>query len=233
MQNNTLNSANVQKTAFRELMKGVATCIPGHVLALLENGAKQRAQVQIGIQRIDINGAVFNPPPIIDVPICFIGDDYVVEYQINAGCEGMIFFSQRCVDGWKNTGGIADNPLGRFHSLQDAFFIPGFRSLANVLPDFQNNGIRMRNKSGNQFAWLKNDGSIAVENSAGHIRISPDGVVTINGVTFQTNGDVESPTEIKSNTMTATTNGTFGGKSMIDHVHIGVEAGPSNTGVPL
>jgi hypothetical protein len=145
----------------------------------------------------------------------------------------MIFFSQRCVDGWKNTGGIADNPLGRFHSLQDAFFIPGFRSLGNILPDFQNNGIRMRNRSGNQFAWLKNDGSIAVENSAGHIRISADGVVTINGVTFQTNGDVESPTEIKSNTMTATTNGTFGGKSMIDHVHIGVQSGPSNTGVPL
>jgi hypothetical protein len=117
--------------------------------------------------------------------------------------------------------------------LQDAFFIPGFRSLGNILPDFQNNGIRMRNRSGNQFAWLKNDGSIAVENSAGHIRISADGVVTINGVTFQTNGDVESPTEIKSNTMTATTNGTFGGKSMIDHVHIGVQSGPSNTGVPL
>ena len=86
-----------------------------------------------------------------------------------------------------------------------------------MLPDFQNNGIRLRNEAGDQFAWLKNDGSIAVENAAGHIRIAADGTVTINGATITPAGDVVSAT----------------GVSLSTHVHGGVQSGGSNTGAPV
>lgn len=178
MESNALNATNLQVESFRELMKSVCTCIPGYVSALLDNGKNQRVQVQIGVQRVDINGAVFNPPPIIDVPVLFPGGDYVIEYEIAQGCEGMIFFSQRCVDGWKNTGGIAANPLGRFHHMQDAFFVPGFRSLAGVITDFQNNGIRIRDKTGTRNIWIKNDGSIVVKNGAAITTYGVDNSVT-------------------------------------------------------
>jgi hypothetical protein len=206
------------KNVFREMMKGVYTCTPGHIVTF--DPATQLAQVQIGIVRVDIDGAEFNPPPIIEVPVCFMGNAWTVEYQIDTGCEGLIFFSQRCIDGWIQTGGIAANPLGRFHDMQDAFILPGFRSIPNAISDFQNNGIRIRNASGNQFAWLKNDGSIAVENGAGHIRMAADGVVTINGVTFDTQSNVTTPTKIKSKDNEATNSLVIANKEMKNHIHL-------------
>ena len=154
--------AKLIRDSFREILKGVCTSLPGHVLTF--DPVKQLAQVQPGIARVDINGAEFTIPPIIEVPVYFPGGDYSVEYQIDAGCEGDILFSQRCIDGWVQSGGVAANPIGRFHNMQDAMFLPGFRSVPNALPDFQNNGVRMRNRAGSQFVWLKNDNSISMDN---------------------------------------------------------------------
>lgn len=220
----TLTSSSLARQSFREMMKSVYTCIPGHVITLINGGQQQRAQVQAGVLRVDINGATFQLPPVINVPVHFPGGDFAVEYQIEQGCEGMIYFSQRCVDGWKQTGGIAQNPIGRFHDLQDAFFIPGFRSDKNVLPDFQNNGIRLRNKSGSQFAWLKNDDSIVVENGLGHIRMATDGTVTINNVVITPEGLITTPENI-----------VWGGGAISgeDHVHSNVEPGSGNSGPPV
>lgn len=202
------SGSQVQKVAFTENMKTVYTSIPGHILSF--DAATQRAQVQIGIQRVDINGISWIPAPIVDVPVCFPGDDFVLEYQVNPGCEGIVHFSQRCIDGWKQTGGTADNPVSRFHNQQDAMFVPGIRSLPNAVENFSNDGIKLRNKSGTQYAWLKSDGSlvfgnekatlnigsdgaVSMFNASGSIEIMSDGTVVINGVTFTTQGRITPP----------------------------------------
>lgn len=201
------------------MMKGVCTSIPGHILTF--NPETQLAQVQVGIVRVDINDATFEVGPIIETPVYFPGGDYCVEYQIDPGCEGDILFSQRCIDGWVQSGGIAANPIGRFHNMQDAMFLPGFRSIPNALPDFKNNGVRLRNREGTQFAWLKNDGSIFIENPAGHIRLEANGTVKINGATITAGGDVI----------------TAGGISLSNHIHLGSPTAPngpvSDTGKPI
>lgn len=206
------------RSAFINMMKGVCTSIPGHILTF--NPETQLAQVQVGIVRVDINDATFEVGPIIETPVYFPGGAFCVEYQIDPGCEGDILFSQRCIDGWIQSGGIAANPIGRFHNMQDAMFLPGFRSIPNALPDFQNNGIRLRNREGNQFAWLKNDGSIFIENGFGHVRLEANGTVKINGATVTTGGDVVSA----------------GGVSLSNHAHIGSPTAPSgpvsDTGAP-
>lgn len=212
------------REAFREMMKGVATSVPGHILAF--DPATQLAQVQIGITRVDLNGATFDPPAIIETPVYFPGGAYHVEYQIDPGDEGDILFSQRCVDGWLQSGGIAANPIGRFHDPQDAFFLPGFRSLPNALPAFQNNGIRLSNLTGTQFMWLKQDGSMAWENGSGFIRVGADGIVNINGVTINPASLVTTPNDVIAGTVHLKT-----------HLHIGSPTAPlgpiSNTGLPI
>jgi hypothetical protein len=213
------NQPQMLREAFREMMKGVATSVPGHILAF--DPATQLAQVQIGITRVDLNGATFDPPAIIETPVYFPGGAYHLEYQIDPGDEGDILFSQRCVDGWLQTGGIASNPIGRFHDPQDAFFLPGFRSLPNALPAFQNNGIRLSNLTGSQFAWLKQDGSIFVENGAGFIRLGADGTVNINGVTIDTASLVTTPNDVKAGTI-----------SLKTHRHTGVTPGSGTSGIP-
>ena len=185
------------RDAFREAMKGVCTSIPGHVLTF--DPDTQLAQVQPGIMRVDINGAEFKVPPIIEVPVYFPGGDYCIEYQVDPQCEGDILFSQRCIDGWIQSGGVAANPIGRFHNMQDAMFLPGFRSQPNALPSFQNNGVRMRNKAGTQFVWLKNDNTISMQNGAGSFELLADGSFLINGLKITVDGDVVTATGISLN----------------------------------
>lgn len=200
-------------------VKDIYTCVPGHILAF--DPSTQRAQVQIGIQRVQTDGTTFDPPPIIDVPVSFPGDGYVLEFEIKPGCEGSIYFSQRCIDGWKQTGGIAANPVARFHHPQDAHFVPGIRSLGNVIPAFSNNGMRLRNKEGTQYIGIKNDSSCHMENSEGYMRLLPDGSVTINGVTIDKNGNITAPNSLK-----------VAGKELKNHVHY-VNSENSNSGPNL
>lgn len=225
--------------AMRGALMDTFTSVPGHVIAF--NAATQRAQVQIGIQRVDIDGVTFNIPPIVDVPVSFPGDDYVLEYQIDPGCEGDIHFSQRCMDAWKQTGGIAANPVARFHNKQDAKFIPGIRSLMNAISNFSNNGIRLRDKTGNRYVWIKNDNTLAVknasatttyagdgtittQNNSGHMTLMADGNVDINGVIITPQGQITLP-------------GTGGlklanGINAESHRHTGVTTGSGTSGGP-
>jgi hypothetical protein len=152
------------KRSFSEMMKDLGTSIPGHILSF--DSSTQLAQIQIGIQRIDSEGEKFTPPPLIECPVYVYGGDYSVEAQIDPGCEGVILFSQRCIDAWVNTGGVANNPILRFHDFSDAYFLPGLRSQPNKIASFQNNGIRLRNKAGDQYVWLKNNGEVHI-NSTG------------------------------------------------------------------
>lgn len=207
--------ARMIRDAFRECMKGVSTSIPGHVLTF--DPDTQLAQVQPGIMRVDINGAEFKVPPIIEVPVYFPGGDYCIEYQIDPGCEGDILFSQRCIDGWVQSGGVAANPIGRFHNMQDAMFLPGFRSQPNVLPSFQNNGVRMRNKAGSQFVWLKNDNTISMQNGAGSFELLADGSFLINGLKITVDGNVITAAGVNLNT----------------HRHTGVTPGSGTSGAPV
>lgn len=207
--------ARMFRDAFREAMKGVCTSLPGHVLTF--DPVTQLAQVQPGVSRVDINGVEFTIPPIIEVPVYFPGGDYCVEYQIDPLCEGDILFSQRCIDGWVQSGGVAANPVGRFHNMQDAMFLPGFRSRPNALPDFQNNGIRIRNRAGIQFVWLKNDNTISMENGAGMFQLLADGSFLINGLTITPDGNII----------------TAAGVNLNLHIHSGVTPGSGNSGAPV
>lgn len=210
------------KTAFRELMKGVCTAVPGHIIAF--DAVTQRAQVQVGIQRVDVNGATFAIDPIIETPVHMAGGAFTLEFQVDNGCEGLIVFSQRCIDDWVVSGGIAGNPLARFHDLTDALFFPGVRSEPGAIKDFANNGIRIRSGDGTQFVWIKNDGSVNVENGAGHIRIGADGTVTINGVTFSPAGLVTAPSDVVAGAAKI---------SLVNHLTSGVTAGEQTSGKPI
>lgn len=171
---NTASFTEYTKRSFFEMMKNVATSIPGHVIAF--DPSTQHAQIQIGVVRKDVNGKLFTPTPLIEVPVHFGGGaEFFLEYEINVGDEGVILFSQRCIDGWKTTGGVGNNPILRFHDMSDAVFIPGVRSQPNVITTFGNDGIRIRNKDGSHFIWLKKDGTITATNSNGSLTISAAG----------------------------------------------------------
>ena len=159
------NQANLTQTikdSFFSLMKDVATQVPGHILAF--DSASQLAQVQIGIQRVIVGGATVTPSPIIECPVWFAGNsEWLIEHEVSPYDEGIIFFSQRCIDGWREQGGVAPNPVARFHDINDALFLPGFRSRKNAISDFAGEGLRIRNKDNDAHIWLKNDGQVYIK----------------------------------------------------------------------
>lgn len=208
----------LSKRAFRELMKTVCTSIPGHILAF--NPDTQTAQVQIGIVRIEVGGVERTPSPLITVPVYFCGGaDFSIEYEINPGDEGVIFFSQRCIDGWKTTGGVAKNPIMRFHDMSDAVFLPGIRSQPKVLPSFENNGIRLRNADASHYVWLKNDGTIETSNGNGNITMAPDGTVNINGAIITPDGAISSPVSVTAPIVSGTSSLLAAGAEVVSHNH--------------
>jgi hypothetical protein len=202
---------NLFKRSFVEMMKDVATSIPGRVIAF--DTVTQRAQVQIGIVRKDVNGVEFTPSPLIEVPVYFAGgSQFHIEHQIDPLDEGIILFSQRCIDAWVNSGGVALNPIMRFHSQNDAMFLPGLRSNPNVITLFDNNGVKIRNQVGDHHVWLKNDGTIEFTNTNATMLITAGGA--FNG-TF---------TDFNVDSRTFTHNGTNVGDT---HKH---ESGAYNVG---
>lgn len=214
--------------SFLELMKDVGTATPGHFLAF--DADRQIAQVQIGIQRIDVDGRTFEPSPIIECPVAFFGGgEYFIEHQIDPGDECLIVFSQRCIDGWVNTGGVARNPIMRFHSMSDACILPGLRSQPNSISDFQNNGIRLRNKAGNRFIWLKNDGTAQIDVDT----LTLNGDLVHMGDTMQTGDSAQigthTATGVIADDVTANNSLMANGVEQANHDHGGVSRGDQRT----
>ena len=202
-----LTASEYSKLVFVEMMKDVATSTVGHILAF--DPVTQLAQVQIGILRKDINGVTFEPAPIVEVPVYFAGgSEWFIEHQIDPNDEGVVLFSQRCIDGWIHSGGVAQNPIDRFHDFNDAMFLPGMRSQVGKISSFANDGIRLRNKSGDSYIWLKSDGTAEINVTK----------LTINGDVVVAGGDVTADgISLKTHTHPYTWTGT---------------AGSGNTGAP-
>lgn len=217
-----------------EMLKGMGTAIPGHVLAF--NSTKQLAQVQIGVERLDTSGNSIVPPPIILVPVHFPGGKYAIEYEINKGDEGLIIFSQRCIEAWIDQGGVAPQKYRRFHDINDAMFIPGVRSQRGKLADFQNNGVRLRSEDGSRFVWLKNDGTaeITADTLTVNANMVVNGTHEINGAATQNGaqtitGEITHAGSMSGSTLITAGNVIGGGKSLATHTHQEVYHGTTTT----
>lgn len=211
----------------------VYTALPGHVLSF--DNETQLAQIQIDVLAQDGDGKDYVPAPISDVPLQVYGSAYVVECAIEPGCEGLLCFSKKCIDGWITTGGVAVNPIqNRAFCVSDAFFIPGLRSMPGAVPAHKNEGIRLRNQDGSQFVWLHENGDIDVANSAASVAIKASGDVAISGVQITIKGsmiNLNGATIDPSGRLIATES-TAGGIAFSTHRHGGVQGGPSSTGTP-
>lgn len=153
---------NLLKIHSDEIKKDINTCIPCSVIEF--DKEKQLASLQIAINIVDDKDNQHKHEPIIECPVFFVGNsDYIIEHEIKKDDEGLILFSQRCIDNWLKNGGIVDQDTIRFHDINDAIFIPGIRSQKNKIDNFSNDGIKLRNKDNNNYLWIKSNGEIEIK----------------------------------------------------------------------
>ncbi|MEG1232258.1 MAG: Gp138 family membrane-puncturing spike protein [Acinetobacter sp.] len=186
-------------------MMDVRVSMPARIVSF--DPATKTAQVEICMQMVDDDDSAIEYPPLVDCPCLFTrGGGFHVVHPYSAGDSGLVLFSDRCLDGWFESGKTAPPMDFRVHSMSDAYFIGGADHLGNVSPIV------------NGAVFIGKD-----DNSAG-LQINADGSLILKGASLQ----IEPPVTTNS-TITANGQITANGKPLDGHSHGGVERGSSNT----
>jgi len=254
---------NDEQEALRMAMDGrlssVWTAIPGIVQKV--DYAKRTCEVQPAIQgqiqKPDSSYEYVNLPLLVDVPIIMpSAGGFTLSLPIKAEDEVLVIFASRCIDSWWQSSGVGQPMELRMHDLSDGFAIPGPKSVPNATPLHEEN-VQLTSDDGETFieitpasevnvkalkfkveATVQADIIAPIINLVGNI----SGMATPGGPTFMEASDTEirfkKDTVVTENincskTVTATTNVIGGGKSLISHVHSGVQTGINNTGAPV
>lgn len=131
----------------RETMQAM-NCVKWGTIAAFDPET-QTAQVRIsGKQYIEnaptTENQIVDYPVLSDVPVCFIGGgEGRLTFPVAIGDECLIFFNDRDIDLYYSTGQIGIPNSNRLHDISDGFALVGFRSMGNVLSDFQTAGVEL------------------------------------------------------------------------------------------
>lgn len=116
----------------KEILKGMRCCIPGNIVGVdLVNGT---VDVEVAFLQQDSNGVSFPYPKLTGCPaITLQGGGIAAQFPVEAGDECLVFFADRCIDSWFQTGSPQPLPNLRMHDISDGFALVGVNSLANAL----------------------------------------------------------------------------------------------------
>lgn len=166
-------------------------------------------------------------PLLVDCPVMFPGGGgFVLTFPLVKGDEGIVVFSSRCIDAWWQQGEVQVQADLRMHDLSDGFFIPTVRSVPHVEAGISTTDVTLRSVDpGGPMVTLKPDGSAHVTSPVLVTLQAP--LVNVQATT----AIVEAPeVSISGDVVNVMGVLTINGEPYLDHVHSGIDPGPSNTG---
>ena len=161
-------------------------------------------------------------PELLDVPFFMLfGSDYSITFPIKEGDECLIVFADSCIDAWWQNGDIQNPMRRRRHSLSDSFALVGFRSQPNILKDYSEDSLQIRNKDGSVYVEIK-DEDIKIYTENGNVEVESGGEFKIKArkITFE----AEESITLDGNNQTE-----IDGKKFLQHIHSNGNEG-ANTG---
>ena len=208
------------KVMTENYVNNIRVAIPAMIVQF--DPQKQTASVQPTIKDT-LQGQSVALPELSDVPVQFPrAGGYSLTFPVKAGDECLLVFSDMCIDGWWQSGGIQNQAEKRRHDLSDACAILGITSVPKALKNVCMEGVQLRNDSGADYIEISEKGIVL---KSKNIRI--EGTTMINGSCIGTDGT----STIKGN-VNITENAVIGGISFVGHTHGGVETGGGNTQTP-
>lgn len=142
----TLSNKNIMDPKMTDLLAAFKldvfrsiNCVkPGKVRTF--DRTKKTASVEILFKRVLPTGATAEYPVLVDVPVVTIqGGGGSIQFPIAAGDQGLLFFSDRNIDAWFQTGSAAPPNDGRAHDVSDAFFLCGVNAINSALAPYDDN----------------------------------------------------------------------------------------------
>lgn len=225
----SINEFTYNETKFYdELMRktgfDIRVAIPAEITSI--DFEKQTCKAQPTIrERLILNDKYewVELPELLEVPFFIpFGGDFNITFPIKEGDECLIVFSDLCIDGWWQNGGVQNQADSRRHDLSDGFAIVGFKSQKHKLEDYSNNSLQIRNKN-NVLAEFKEDSvKIQIDDTA-YIEIDENKEITIKANSIKL--DSKTITIGDSNSSV-----TIAGKDFLQHTHSNGNQG-ANTGV--
>jgi len=151
----------------------VRVSMPARIVSF--DPATKTAQVEIMLKMVDEDDAPVDYPPLTDCPCVFTrGGGFHVVHPYKAGDNGLVLFSDRCLDGWFESGQAAVPMDYRIHSMSDAYFIGGADNMTDVSPIVS--GAMFIGKDDNSAGMtIKASGDIDLNG----VNISPSGIITL------------------------------------------------------
>ncbi|EDR3673570.1 baseplate protein [Salmonella enterica subsp. arizonae serovar 40:z4,z24:] len=193
--------------------------------------------MQIVTSGQDTDGAEMPLPLLVDVPVQFPrAGGFALTYPVDPGDEGLVVFSDRCIDGWFSSGAVGIPPDHRQHDLSDAMFIPGISSLARVIADFRNDAIVMRQLDGPGYVAVDKGGNVDIDGNLLTVHcpakflksVTMDETLDVAGMFTYTAGMTGSGGESGVASITGTVNVT--GDVVINGIKIGTHKHPGDSG---
>lgn len=207
----TADSYSETRAQINSALNDVHTAIPGIIMSF--NKDERTAEVQPAIKRVFINNdgepEAHDLPPCLDVPVVFPGGGgFELLFNVQEGDECLLIFSERCIDGWYETGDTAEPYDLRRHDLSDAFAIVGVKSKPSL----------------EQAIQVPDSGAL-LGGQVGSILIADDEITAkIGGAFLSMTAD-----KLETNLEIHCTDVITSKMSLNAHVHAGVEPGGSTT----
>jgi hypothetical protein len=150
------------------------------------NVAEDASEDETALERATGWQAVGPYPPLVNCPVLYPGPDGMRSSgPIKVGASGWVFFVERSIDDWIQTGGPVDPAFDyQWHHLSDAIFVPGAR-YGSIAEDIAGDVYRIGSA----------DGGAGME-----ISTSDPDVAAARTITLRTDGPtatVDAATEVK------------------------------------
>lgn len=150
------NEEEALKVMTENYIQNARVAIPAIIVQF--DPQKQTASVQPAIKDT-LQGQSVALPELSDVPVQFPrAGGYSLTFPVKAGDECLLVFSDMCIDGWWQSGGVQNQAEKRRHDLSDACAILGITSVPKALKNVCMEGVQIRNDSGTDYIQISEQG---------------------------------------------------------------------------
>ncbi len=119
-------------------------------------------------------------PLLLDVPVLFPNaGDFSITFPIKEGDNCLVFFADRCIDFWHESGEISPARSFRMHDLSDGFAYFGPRPKTKIPAEVSTENFEIRNEDGTLKILMTPDKTITAQNEGGTITLDNEGNLTM------------------------------------------------------
>lgn len=150
-----------------DVFKNLYCHVPGRIQSF--DASRKTAAIQLLLSAQLPDGTVINYPVLVDCPVFTPqGGGGAFQAPIAAGDPCLVVFADRNIDAWFQNGSasvpfdqVGGKP-GRMHDLSDGMAFVGFNSLADALPSYSADELRM----------IMNESKMAISKATGLVTIA-------------------------------------------------------------